>query len=218
MAVVKCKECGGLVSTKAKACPSCGAKQAKQVGVLGWIFCLVVVLPIAWSIGGKSNDIDASLSAPSGKREEPAKSAQPAPNWTRYESTDSMTDERYTIATVTSSNGADFDFPYRVKGGSKLHLTFRKKKGELDAMLRIDKGNMLCNSLECRFSLRVGDGPVQKWTGLPSSTHDHDVMFVRDARELESIIKSGETIRVGIQFFQAGERVFKFDTSGYPGV
>lgn len=26
MALIKCKECGGEVSTKAKACPKCGAK------------------------------------------------------------------------------------------------------------------------------------------------------------------------------------------------
>ncbi|HCI3908997.1 TPA: zinc-ribbon domain-containing protein, partial [Pseudomonas aeruginosa] len=37
MALIKCKECGAQVSNKAKACPSCGAKVPKSVGVIGWL-------------------------------------------------------------------------------------------------------------------------------------------------------------------------------------
>lgn len=42
MALVKCKECGSEVSTEAKACPKCGAKPPKKVGLLGWIAVLFV--------------------------------------------------------------------------------------------------------------------------------------------------------------------------------
>lgn len=42
MALVKCKECGSDVSTEAKACPKCGAKPPKKVGLLGWIAVLFV--------------------------------------------------------------------------------------------------------------------------------------------------------------------------------
>ncbi len=42
MALVKCKECGSEVSTEAKACPKCGAKVPKKVGLLGWIAVLFV--------------------------------------------------------------------------------------------------------------------------------------------------------------------------------
>ncbi|MAQ51806.1 MAG: zinc ribbon domain-containing protein, partial [Pseudomonas sp.] len=51
MAVGKCKECGGQVASSAKACPHCGAKVKKSVGILGWLFVLLVVLPIAWKFG-----------------------------------------------------------------------------------------------------------------------------------------------------------------------
>ncbi|MCY1552646.1 hypothetical protein D9M68_890530 [compost metagenome] len=76
---------------------------------------------------------------------------------------------------------------------------------------------MQCHYSACGFSLRIGDGPVQKWTGLPTTTHDRDMMFVRDAKQLETIVKSGKPFRLGIEFFQAGERVFEFDPAGYPG-
>lgn len=42
MALVKCKECGGQVSTTAKACPHCGAKVPKPDGT-GPVFKLIVV-------------------------------------------------------------------------------------------------------------------------------------------------------------------------------
>lgn len=45
MAMIKCKECGAQISTKAEACPQCGAKPKKTSGcaivVLGFILLLV---------------------------------------------------------------------------------------------------------------------------------------------------------------------------------
>ena len=47
MALMKCKECGGKVSTKAAACPSCGAKigQGKSLfaELLGGIISLIIL-------------------------------------------------------------------------------------------------------------------------------------------------------------------------------
>lgn len=42
MALIECKECGGPISSEAKACPKCGAAPPKRVGILGWIFVLFV--------------------------------------------------------------------------------------------------------------------------------------------------------------------------------
>lgn len=69
MAVGKCKECGGQVASSAKACPHCGAKVQKKVGPLGWVFALVVVLPIAWIIGSNPERVDQWLSGSAGVTE-----------------------------------------------------------------------------------------------------------------------------------------------------
>lgn len=61
MAVGKCKECGGQVASSAKACPHCGAKVPKKVGVLGWLVVLLVVLPLAWWVGSNSERVDSWL-------------------------------------------------------------------------------------------------------------------------------------------------------------
>lgn len=48
MALVICKECGGKVSSKAEACPHCGAKRPKKTSVLTWIVGGI----FAFAIGG----------------------------------------------------------------------------------------------------------------------------------------------------------------------
>ena len=42
MAVGKCKECGGLLSSTAKACPHCGAQAQKKTSVVTWIFLAIL--------------------------------------------------------------------------------------------------------------------------------------------------------------------------------
>lgn len=55
MALVKCKECGGQVSTEAKACPSCGAKPPKRTSTFTWIIAAIFAVVIFQSIS-KSGD------------------------------------------------------------------------------------------------------------------------------------------------------------------
>jgi len=227
MAVGKCNECGGQVASSAKACPHCGAAVKKRVGVLGWLFALAVVAPIAYSIGGgigkapTATPVSSVQGSGDARPGLPNLPSQPKPKvspWVAHEYTEAMTDKKVKVLKIRSNNTTSFDFPYSVSGGSGLTLSFRRAEGELDAYLQIDKGQMLCHRHDCRFSLRVGDGKVQQWTGLPSSTHDSDIMFVRDAAQLEAIAKQGGTIRIGIDFYKAGTRAFDFDLSKYPGM
>lgn len=216
MAVVNCKECGGQVSTKASACPSCGAKQPKRVGLLGWAFVLLFVLPLAWQFGKGFGTSESKPSAPA----TPAASKSDAVEntWRQSAFNDAMTDAEVKVVSLRSENATQFEFPYNSPSGSRLTLTFRRKGAELDAYFRVDKGQMLCGISDCKFSLRVGEGSVQQWTGLPSSTNDSDLLFVRDAGKLEEIVKKGGSIRVGIDFYRAGTRAFDFNVAGYPGV
>lgn len=81
MAMTKCKECGADISTKAEACPKCGARQPRPTSGCAWLVAIFVALPllIFWlrsvdrvsnaaprrsSVSGKGvgpNDIDAQL-------------------------------------------------------------------------------------------------------------------------------------------------------------
>lgn len=47
MALVKCKECGGQVSTTAKACPACGSKPPKKTSIVTWLVLATIVIVVA---------------------------------------------------------------------------------------------------------------------------------------------------------------------------
>lgn len=73
MALVKCKECGSEVSTKADACPNCGAKVKKGMGcgtllliVFGVIVIVAMVTP---STPSQSSAGSVSASPPAKPRE-----------------------------------------------------------------------------------------------------------------------------------------------------
>ena len=209
MALVKCKECGSQVSTKAACCPTCGAKIKKKVGILGWLFALFVVLPVAWNIGTSLDKAEKQLTVTEQK-------ATQKPRWEKATYEDKMTNNVKEVLSLRSLNAAEFDFPYKKSGGSYLTLSFRKNGNEFDAYLSIDRGQMMCNRLSCVFNMRIGDGEITTWEGSSSTTGDSDIMFAIDPKALESIIKTSNQIRISMEFYKAGSRVFEFDVSGYP--
>lgn len=55
MALVKCRECGAQISTKAASCPSCGAK-VRKTSLVAWLALGVVVLSVVGAMFGKSSE------------------------------------------------------------------------------------------------------------------------------------------------------------------
>ncbi|MER2537661.1 MAG: zinc ribbon domain-containing protein [Azonexus sp.] len=80
MALTKCHECGAQVSTKANACPSCGAKVTRTSFVtkmVALIVALVVVMNIGMAIlGRKADDTKAIVQAKSPEKIEAEKQAK----------------------------------------------------------------------------------------------------------------------------------------------
>ncbi|KES23077.1 MULTISPECIES: zinc ribbon domain-containing protein [Pseudomonas] len=73
MALMKCKECGSQVSTKAKACPTCGAKPPKKtIGTLsGLIIIGLAVVVFSKIFGGGSSGSSANQVASADRCNDP---------------------------------------------------------------------------------------------------------------------------------------------------
>lgn len=227
MALQKCRECQTLISTTADKCPSCGAKPKKKTSMFTWLVALVMVVIIYNSISGPdvSPGSSAAVTASQGAQLDQAANIPPpavtekppTTQWVETSYKDGMTDESVKVLTLRSINSVSFGFPYNVSGGSHLSMSIRKGSKTFDALLKIDRGQMLCGYSDCGFVLRVGDAAPKRWTGLNSSTHNSDLMFVRDEKAFEKVVKAGGKVRIGIDFYQAGQQTFEFDVSGYPG-
>lgn len=215
MAVKKCKDCGGQVSTNAKACPQCGAVVKKGVGVIGWLFVLVIVLPIAWGIGTSMNESQPQpASQGATANSQPAAPVQPKkPTWSYSEYTDELTGKPVRIASLVATNTASFEFPYNVPGGSRLTLYVRagERSGE-DIFFTIQKGQILCHRTDCQFNLRVADGNVQSIKGSPASAGNSDTLFFSSPGNMKKILTSGSPFKVELPFYKAGNKTFSFES------
>lgn len=79
MGLRACKECKGQVSTKAAACPHCGAKQPRRTSLTTWFVTIFFGLPIILMvIAGSGRNDDAS--APAASRSPAVAAASPTAN------------------------------------------------------------------------------------------------------------------------------------------
>ena len=115
MSLVKCKECGQGVSTKAASCPNCGAKAPKKTSLFTW---LVLVLIIA-GVYGASQDTETTNSHTTknlnAKTNSSALIAQTTqkPKWSQTTSTDEMSGKKKSFAhSPLTLPEKEMSFPY----------------------------------------------------------------------------------------------------------
>ena len=95
MAMTKCKECGEKISTKADACPKCGAKR-KHTSPVGCLIGIILLVIIIGGIIGSLDSTPSSLSSSSSntttsKHRPPPTPAEPKLlllNWTWHQEHD----------------------------------------------------------------------------------------------------------------------------------
>lgn len=93
MALVKCKECGEEISSKAKVCPKCGAKVAKKTSLFTWLV-LVIIVFVIYSANNPTTSTRTTSnleSSSSTKPEAVKKVIPPKPSWKTSTSKDEMT-------------------------------------------------------------------------------------------------------------------------------
>lgn len=115
MSLVKCKECGQGVSTKAASCPNCGAKAPKKTSLFTWLVLILIIV----GVYGASQDTETTSSRTA--RNQNAKTNSSAlitqttqkPKWSQTTSTDQMSGKKisFTHSPVTLPT-KEMSFPY----------------------------------------------------------------------------------------------------------
>ncbi len=120
MALVKCKECGEEVSTKAKTCPKCGAKAPKKTSLFTWLVLLFIGFVVYAANQAPTSTSSASSYksqnnlSESSTKSEPVKVAPPQkPSWRTSSSKDKMTGKASSYANSPRANPTKMmSFPY----------------------------------------------------------------------------------------------------------
>lgn len=149
MSMTKCRECGNEISTKANACPKCGAR-AKRTSFTTRVVLFVIVLGgaiVAYeSEKTKSDAVTKEANRVAGRtaeqkttetREAAAKAAADALRekqraglaWSYEEQTDPLDGRKIKWALISSANEINFGFPYQGSQRGVLQLRVSPKEG-----------------------------------------------------------------------------------------
>lgn len=132
--------------------------------------------------------------------------------WEYQNSTDKMTGKAQRFAQVQSTNSLELGFPYSGRNMGQLIVRQHPKYG-LDAIVTVDKGQILCNAFDsCTIQVKFDTAPPVRFMAAPAADHDSKVIFLRDARRFITQAQKAKSILVQIQLFQNGDQVLEFAT------
>lgn len=113
MALVKCKECGEKVSTKAKVCPNCGAKTPKKTSLFTWIILIFIVFVIYAVSKAPSTPVKSGSYKKPASQTTATKAKITKPSWGTTSSKDKMTGKKSSYASSpTVAATKRMGFPY----------------------------------------------------------------------------------------------------------
>ena len=217
MSLKKCKECGNAVSTKAAACPACGAVRRKKTGCLTWLALIATVLIVIFVAAGRSAMTNSNFGRNSqAKRSVNQNTSAPKPSTWHYSSTtDKMTGRTTYIATIQSTNTVNFEFPY--SGDQRGKLTLRVRKGtDQDIMFSIERGQLLGVPLETKTAtVRFDDSQPREFNVADSTDHDTTIVFFKKTWDFYDRMKNAKRVRVSMPVYNEGHPVFDFDVKTF---
>lgn len=223
MALIKCKECGESVSSKAKTCPKCGARVAKKpmgcvmlvaIVVLG--FLVISILSSTLKSGksaqtGRISSIQAPVDRGSPVQEKPESGSQ----WNYFQTDDQMGKGVIYQALVSSSNAVNFSFPYSGPQRASLSLLTHPRYGK-DVIFRIEKGQILCRSYEgCEVIVRFDDEDAVKYSAVGAADNSPETIFIKRYDGFVKKLIAAKRVRISVDIYQEGSPVFDFDVRGF---
>lgn len=117
-------------------------------------------------------------------------------------------------ANVTSKNTLSFGFPYQ--GDQHGVLTIRKtSRWGTEVILKIERGQFLCQLDECSINLKFDDGPVQSYSATGPSDHSTTMLFIQNGPAIVAKLRKAKLLLIEATFYQEGSQTLKFDVEGF---
>ena len=189
MAIVKCKECGGELSTKADACPKCGAKQKRPSGCLKVVLILflafIALAVIAPFVTDKSTPTPSTAPAPTATH---AAAVDPKQKVSPYVFD---ADEKKDFPKLASKLGASWSRLQPTREAAALHVAANPKCDFVEIAEASDKSTKanIVIFVDCRNGERMYVSESDLKAGSPNQTaasQRHSAPGVADRRHRES--------------------------------
>ena len=216
MSIIKCKECGSEISSKAKTCPKCGVEVAsKSLGlgkVFGVVFLAIIAVSAFNSIFGVENHGD-KVASQSEIKITPSSNSPPPVNvvnnsfWTYSEVKDEMRDDVNKFASSYSLNTVNFEYPYA--GVQRGALLINDK----NVFFKLEKGQITCNDGKkyktCKILVKSNNAEAE-YEEVEMKGDDPTV--IRFTSPIFRIVLShGGKFKIQPQVYKNGYPIFNFE-------
>jgi hypothetical protein len=135
------------------------------------------------------------------------------PDWIYADSRDPMRGTAIRSASIDSANRLEFAFPY--DGGSTATLSLRKMNGDLNVMLSVNKGQLICYGMGNTEVRAKFDGrEIEDYSCGRAADGSSNVLFIRSESSFLASLKKAKTLIVEATFYQAGARQMTFHVEG----
>ena len=190
--------------------------------VVKWILIIFIGIPLLWAVvrgcssatENVNNAETDNANVVSGSGDSVSEAVPDLKkNWIYDETKDEMRGDSTYLATNTSTNMVELEFPY--SGGTNLNIVLRKdaEHGN-DVIFAVNKGQLFCTYNDCYISAKFDDGPVEKFATAEAEAGSSEVLFLANNQSgFVKKLKSAQSVMIEVQFFNHGKEQFKFDVS-----
>ncbi|QNI65701.1 hypothetical protein [Synechococcus sp. A15-44] len=129
--------------------------------------------------------------------------------------TDQATGRRAKTASLTSKNSMNFGFPYSGTQYGRFIVRNHPRYG-VDAYLKIEQGQLLCNSYsDTNVLIRFDNGAASAYSCTGASDHSTEFAFITNVARLEGRMKTAKKMFITVSVYQEGSRTWEFNVKGY---
>lgn len=194
-----------------------------KIGCLGFVilFLVFVVLSMFGALPGADEETDKNAKPAAEAKSEPSEPSKVEPDkpktaWRYTSEVDAMTDKETRTACVTSTDEVELKWPYKAVT-AELCLRDSPKFGKEAYMALNGDGQILCRSYEpCAITVRFGDKPMQKLSGIGAADGSTNIVFVRDRALVDRALAANPDVtRIEVDYYQAGRQALAFPTAGF---
>jgi hypothetical protein len=117
------------------------------------------------------------------------------------------------LAALISQNRLQFAFPF--SGGSYGILVVDQKTGHLNVLLRIEKGQFICDGISgSAIAVKFDEGSLRNYTCRTPSDGTTNVISIRPSHRFVEALKRSHHATIEAEFFTEGEQKLAFNTTG----
>jgi hypothetical protein len=178
------------------------------------VVAVLIALAAGSSDSGRGTSPDTS-GQPAAASSSSVAPAAPGEQWTYNQSEDPMAKGTTYTAAVQSTNTVNFDFPYSGEQRATLTLRTHPRHGK-DVILRLERGQFLCNSYDgCNVLVRFDDGQSKTFSAAGPSDNSTETLFIRNYSQFVAGMLKAERVRISAEVYHEGSPVFEFDVQDF---